>query len=207
MLAEFCGCSLRQWRAAGGPDGGRRQNRSAAISLLGTATLPHADPRRPDPTPTDTPTPTPTFTPTPTATATRTATPSAPAVSSGMPSLTPRLADSLPSATSAATATPAGPATATLIPSPTPTPVPRTVLASSLNLPDPTQAQDHFWFTRPFTDAFATWGSSFILRDQQPGSVLVAPRQRHPESHGDAHRAVGDGGVPRRRITGPLRPF
>jgi murein DD-endopeptidase MepM/ murein hydrolase activator NlpD len=39
--------------------------------------------------------------------------------------------------------------------------VPRTVLVSSLNLPDPTQAKDHFWFTRPFTDAYATWGSPY----------------------------------------------
>jgi murein DD-endopeptidase MepM/ murein hydrolase activator NlpD len=39
--------------------------------------------------------------------------------------------------------------------------VPRTVLAAGLNLPDPAQATDHFWFTRPFTDAYATWGSSY----------------------------------------------
>jgi murein DD-endopeptidase MepM/ murein hydrolase activator NlpD len=39
--------------------------------------------------------------------------------------------------------------------------VPRTVLAASLDLPDPSQAEDHFWFTRPFTDAFSTWGSSY----------------------------------------------
>jgi hypothetical protein len=39
--------------------------------------------------------------------------------------------------------------------------VPRTVLASSLELPDPTQAEDHFWFTRPFTGTNATWGSPY----------------------------------------------
>jgi murein DD-endopeptidase MepM/ murein hydrolase activator NlpD len=39
--------------------------------------------------------------------------------------------------------------------------VPRTVLADSLGLPDPLQAQDHFWFTRPFTDAHSTWGSAY----------------------------------------------
>jgi murein DD-endopeptidase MepM/ murein hydrolase activator NlpD len=170
------------------------QNRSAAISLLGTAT-PTPTPTF-TPTPTDTPTPTPTFTPTPTATATRTATPSAPAVSSGMPSLTPRLGDSLPSATPAATATPAGTATATLIPSPTPTPVPRTVLASSLNLPDPTQAQDHFWFTRPFTDAFATWGSSFYpFGTNNRGQYLWHHGSDIQNPMETPIRAVGDGVV------------
>jgi murein DD-endopeptidase MepM/ murein hydrolase activator NlpD len=39
--------------------------------------------------------------------------------------------------------------------------VPRTVLALSLDLPDPLQAEDHFWFTRPFTHTFATWGSHY----------------------------------------------
>jgi len=39
--------------------------------------------------------------------------------------------------------------------------VPRTVLASSLDLPDPIQAQDHLWFTRPFTGTDVTWGSPY----------------------------------------------
>ncbi len=45
-------------------------------------------------------------------------------------------------------------------PTPSPTPVPRTVLVPT-DLPDYTQAQDHFWFTRPFTNAFQTWGSYY----------------------------------------------
>ena len=45
-------------------------------------------------------------------------------------------------------------------PTPTPTPVPRTVSVPS-DFPDYTQAKDHFWFTRPFTNAFGTWGSYY----------------------------------------------
>jgi murein DD-endopeptidase MepM/ murein hydrolase activator NlpD len=45
-------------------------------------------------------------------------------------------------------------------PTPTPTPVPRTVMVPT-DMPDYTLAQDHFWFDRPFTDEFATWGSYY----------------------------------------------
>jgi hypothetical protein len=34
-------------------------------------------------------------------------------------------------------------------------------LASNLDLPDPTQGEDHFWFTRPFSDTFSTWSSPY----------------------------------------------
>jgi murein DD-endopeptidase MepM/ murein hydrolase activator NlpD len=57
------------------------------------------------------------------------------------------------------TPTAAGPPTVTLTPTPTPTPVPRTVRADSL--PDYSQTEDHFWFTRPFTAAHLTWGSAY----------------------------------------------
>jgi murein DD-endopeptidase MepM/ murein hydrolase activator NlpD len=43
---------------------------------------------------------------------------------------------------------------------PTPVPVSRTILAAE-NLPDYRLAQDHFWFTRPFTQAYDTWGSYY----------------------------------------------
>ncbi len=131
------------------------QDRAASISLLGTVT----------PTSTSTPTSTPTYSPTPTDTATPTATPSATPTATSTPSPTPSLtatpvAGSF-SPTLTATATLVGTPTPTHTPTPTPTPVPRTILASTLDLPDPAQAQDHFWFTRPFTDTYATWGSSY----------------------------------------------
>jgi murein DD-endopeptidase MepM/ murein hydrolase activator NlpD len=131
------------------------QNRSTAVSMLGTATS----------TPTNTVTPTATFTPTPTQTTTPTPTysptPTYTATASPTPPLTATLSVGAASATFTATATPVGTPTPTFTPTPTPTPVPRTVLASDLDLPDPTQAEDHLWFTRPFSDTYATWGSPY----------------------------------------------
>ena len=45
-------------------------------------------------------------------------------------------------------------------PTPTPTPVPRTVQVPA-DIPDYSQAEDHLWFTRPFTTAYHTWGSYY----------------------------------------------
>jgi murein DD-endopeptidase MepM/ murein hydrolase activator NlpD len=45
-------------------------------------------------------------------------------------------------------------------PTPTPTPVPRTVMVPT-DIPNYRAAEDHFWFTRPFTEAFTTWGSYY----------------------------------------------
>jgi len=45
-------------------------------------------------------------------------------------------------------------------PTPTPTPVPRTVMVPT-DIPDYTEAEDRFWFDRPFTDEFTTWGSYY----------------------------------------------
>lgn len=42
----------------------------------------------------------------------------------------------------------------------TPTPVPRTVMVPT-DIPDYAEAEEHFWFTRPFTGAFLTWGSYY----------------------------------------------
>ncbi len=47
-----------------------------------------------------------------------------------------------------------------LPPTPTPTPLPRTVLALP-DLPSNPVALDHFWFSRPFTEAYQTWGSYY----------------------------------------------
>ena len=120
----------------------------------------------PSPTPTSTliatgtatkpATPTSTLQP-PTAVATETATATETNSLTSETSLTTTL--SLTSTTPTLTATPAGPPTDTPTPTPTPTPVPRTVRAD--NAPDFTLAQPHLWFTRPYTDAFATWGSRF----------------------------------------------
>lgn len=149
----------------------RQEVRLSLVTATATATpTPTATPtatHTPTATPTATSTATPT--PTPTTTATPTATPS-PAPTSPAPTETPTLTIT-PAATAEAgealTATEvvtaegtaeAGPtATSTPTPSPTPTPVPRTVLAT--DPPDPAQAEDHLWFTRPFTAAHVTWGS------------------------------------------------
>jgi murein DD-endopeptidase MepM/ murein hydrolase activator NlpD len=45
-------------------------------------------------------------------------------------------------------------------PTPTPTSAPRTVQVP-LDIPDYRLAEDHFWFTRPFTEAFNNWGSYY----------------------------------------------
>jgi murein DD-endopeptidase MepM/ murein hydrolase activator NlpD len=131
------------------------QGRSGAVSILGTATPTATNTVTPtptySPTPTDTATPTPTYSPTPTATST----------SRPTPILTTTLAAGTPALTLTAIPTPVGTLTPTFTPTSTPTPVPRTVLSSSLELPDPNQAEDHFWFTRPFSETYATWGSSY----------------------------------------------
>jgi murein DD-endopeptidase MepM/ murein hydrolase activator NlpD len=126
------------------------QDQPVPVALLGTST--------------HTATATATASPTPTATATHTLTPSP--TSTRTPTLTPTPTITVTSAVAEGSApthtpSPVGTPTPTYTPTPTPTPVPRTVLASSLDLPDPTLAEDHFWFTRPFTDAFATWGSPY----------------------------------------------
>jgi len=43
-------------------------------------------------------------------------------------------------------------------PTPSPTPVPRTVSVPT-DIPDYTAAEDHFWFGRPFSEDYFTWGS------------------------------------------------
>jgi murein DD-endopeptidase MepM/ murein hydrolase activator NlpD len=72
--------------------------------------------------------------------------------------LEPTLTDTL-ALTDTAVLTPTGVITLTP-PTPIPTPVPRTV-ALPVNLPDYRAASDHFWFSRPFTTTFETWGSHY----------------------------------------------
>jgi murein DD-endopeptidase MepM/ murein hydrolase activator NlpD len=132
-------------------------------------------------TPTGTPTRTPTSTRTPTATSTPTATPLPPTPTFTFTPQAPTvpLTDTtVISETELLVSEPAAILTATLeltqtvglsvtqvitpfgTPTPTPTPVPRTVLVP-LDIPDFREAEDHFWFTRPFTEAYTTWGSYY----------------------------------------------
>jgi murein DD-endopeptidase MepM/ murein hydrolase activator NlpD len=134
------------------------------------------------PTATSTSTSTPIFTPTPTAT--NTPTPTATPTETSSPTFTPE--PPTPTFTPTPTATP--PVTDTVVPplpaeatltgileltgtvdlapvgvitpldTPTPTPLPRTV-AVPADIPNYPEAADHLWFTRPFTEAYPSWGS------------------------------------------------
>ncbi len=123
------------------------------------------------PTFTPTPTSTPSPTPTPTATHTPSPTPTATATETPFPIATPTLTIAEPVTTTEAISatipltgttglTITQPITPVGTPTPTPTPVPRT-LPVPTDLPDYRQAEPHFWFTRPFTDAYFTWGSYY----------------------------------------------
>jgi murein DD-endopeptidase MepM/ murein hydrolase activator NlpD len=157
---------------------------AATATATKTSTPPATDTPTYTPTPTDTPTPTHTPTPTFTASATPTSTPT----STFTPIPPTATATNLPETTAITVTISMAPDTepvpdqpvidntsaltdSTLLtttqvitpigtPTPTPTPVPRTVPVPT-DLPDYTQAREHFWFTRPFTNAFATWGSYY----------------------------------------------
>ncbi len=131
-----------------------------------TATLSPTDTATPSPTETHTSTATRTASPTKTTVPTSTETPVptdtlAPTESAPVATETPSVDNvnetPAPTDTLAPTDTPSGPPTETPTPTLTPTPVPRTVRAD--DAPDFTLARPHLWFTRPFTDEFATWGS------------------------------------------------
>lgn len=80
-------------------------------------------------------------------------------------------------------------------PTPTPTPVPRTVPVPT-DIPDFTQAEDHFWFTRPFTNAFNTWGSYFYpYGTNGRGQYFWHFGIDIQNAHGSTIVAVGDGVV------------
>jgi murein DD-endopeptidase MepM/ murein hydrolase activator NlpD len=72
------------------------------------------------------------------------------------------------------------------------------VLASSLDLPDAAQAKDHFWFSRPFDNQYATWGSSYYpFGTNARGQYLWHQGMDIQNPMGTAILAVGDGVVVR----------
>lgn len=124
------------------------------------------------PTPTATNTPTPTSTPTETSTPTFTPEPPTPTFTPTATALPPVIDTAAPPVsaeltltatlelTGTANLTPTGVMTSPVTPAPTFTPVPRTV-AVPANIPNYLEATDHFWFTRPFTEAYPNWGSFY----------------------------------------------
>jgi murein DD-endopeptidase MepM/ murein hydrolase activator NlpD len=159
-----------------------RQNNDLSALAAATAT-PTKTPTKPTTaTPTETATPRPTNTPSPTLTPTATETPTVTPTETATPQSTDTPVSLPPTSTPISTPdvaeTDPVPETTTLpltqttpisvtqvstpvgTPTITPTPVPRTVLVPE-NIPDYRQAQDHLWFTRPFSEDYNTWGGYF----------------------------------------------
>ncbi len=171
------------------------------------------------PTPTSTTTQTPTHTPSPTetSTSTPTLTPLPPTLT---PTFTPVITDTVPvneqppggtepilippleqeaavTTTLALTQTTALTTGQVFTPlgTPTPTPVPRTVMVPT-DIPDYRAVEDHFWFTRPFTEAFSTWGSYYYPYGANGGGKYFWHYGIDIQNpHGTTIVAAGDGTV------------
>ncbi|MBI1877850.1 MAG: M23 family metallopeptidase, partial [Chloroflexi bacterium] len=151
------------------------------------------------PTPTNTPTETstPTFTPElPTPTNTPTATALPPITDTAAVLISPEVAltstlelTETAGLTNTGVITPIGTAT------PMPTAVPRTV-AIPTDLPNYLEATDHFWFTRPFTEAYPSWGSFIYPYGTNGGGQFFWHFGIDVQSYaGQPIVAVGDGRV------------
>jgi murein DD-endopeptidase MepM/ murein hydrolase activator NlpD len=162
----------------------------AAMALTATPTKTPTKPATPTPTVTPTPTATPTLTSTPTNTSTPTATPTStstptftpePPTSTSIPptpTFTPMPTEPVvvtetmgavegavgqlltPTLEITQTVPITNVIAPTNTPVPTPPPLPRTVQVLA-DLPDYRAVEDHFWFTRPFTEAYTSWGSYY----------------------------------------------
>jgi murein DD-endopeptidase MepM/ murein hydrolase activator NlpD len=97
-------------------------------------------------------------------------------------------------------------------PTPTPTPVPRTLQVPA-DLPDYQAAKDHFWFTRPFTTTYNSWGSYYYpYGTNARGQYFWHHGIDIQASHGLVILAVGDGTVvhaapDKTRLLGPWPDF
>ena len=197
---------------------------SDLTALAATATPTKTPTRRPTPIPTASSTPTPTNTST--ATTTPTNTPTSTETSTHTPSptpipptptftFTPILTNTVAITETSVVPSDASPPVVTVTleltqttnltntdaitevgtPTPTPTPVPRTVMVPT-DIPDYTEAEDHFWFDRPFTNEYYTWGSYYYPYGTNAGGKyfwhygidILNP-------HGTPIVAVGDGTV------------
>jgi murein DD-endopeptidase MepM/ murein hydrolase activator NlpD len=166
-------------------------------------------------TPTSTPTPTDTPTPMDTATSTATSTPTF-TPEPATPTFTPAATEPVvvaDTATAVAVILPEVPLTDTLAltdtinltqtgiitpivpPTPTPTFVPRTIPVPA-DIPNYLEATDHFWFTRPFTEAYQSWGSYYYpYGTNARGQYFWHSGIDIQSAHGQPIVAVGDGMV------------
>lgn len=174
-------------------------NTPSATVVVPTATQTATVTLQPTQTPAPSNTPHPTNTPTPSATVvapTATQTPIATETPLPAPTETPTTEQepATSTATPTATETPSGPPTETPTPTITPTPVPRTVPAGEQ--PDYTAYVPHLWFTRPYTDAYFTWGSAYYpYGTNNDGQYLWHRGTDIQNPEGVPVVAVGDGRV------------
>lgn len=193
---------------------------SVTLTATATATFTPAatstatvTPVPPSVTPTETATPEPSTTPTeePTDTATPSPTDTATPTDTAIPAEAAAIITATLTLTLTFTATPSGPPTLTPTPTSTPTPIPRTERAD--NAPNYSLAESHFWFTRPYSDTYATWGSQFYpYGTNNDGNYLWHHGIDIQNPDGIPILAVGDGqavfaGADEQQVVGPQPDF